>query len=143
MIFSFFRSDKPVYTTALLGPISPCQPTQAMARSVFSYLWNPHPTFSWSSRFLQMPLPMVGATRWGIHRFQVWIHSDRKLHINTLELKVVILALHHWVSGLFIYYQLVIATDNTTFAAYINKQGGTHFHTLWKFPMVGICTTNL
>ena len=28
--FSFFRSDKPVYSTALLRPITPCQPTQAM-----------------------------------------------------------------------------------------------------------------
>ena len=45
MTFSFFRSDKPVYTTVSLRPISPCQPTQAMARPVFSSLWNPHPTF--------------------------------------------------------------------------------------------------
>ena len=43
MTLSFFRSDKLVYTNALLRPISPCQPTQAMAGPVFSYLLNPHP----------------------------------------------------------------------------------------------------
>ena len=45
MTFSFFRSDKLVYTNSWLRPISPCQPTQAMAGPVFSYLLNPHPTF--------------------------------------------------------------------------------------------------
>ena len=45
MTFSFFRSDKLVYTNARLKPISPCQPTQAMAGPVFSYILNPHPTF--------------------------------------------------------------------------------------------------
>ena len=45
MTFSFFRSDKLVYTNARLRPISPCLPTQAMAGPVFSYLLNPHPTF--------------------------------------------------------------------------------------------------
>ena len=43
--FSFFRSDKPVYTTASFRPISPCQPTQALAGHVFSHLWNPFPAF--------------------------------------------------------------------------------------------------
>ena len=36
------------------------------------------------------------------------------------------LALHLWVSVL----SVMIATDNTTVVAYINKQGGTHSHTL-------------
>ena len=56
----------------------------------------------------------------------VWIHSERRLHISNLELKVVMLALHHWVSVL----SVMISTDNTTVVAYINKQGGTHSHTL-------------
>ena len=38
---------------------------------------------------------------------------DRKLHINSLKLKVVILALHHWVTVL-CGHQVMIATDNTT-----------------------------
>ena len=38
---------------------------------------------------------------WGAYMqdFQVsgtWIHSDHRLHINCLELKVLILSLHHW-----------------------------------------------
>ena len=27
------------------GPTSPCQPTQALAESIFSHFWNPYPTF--------------------------------------------------------------------------------------------------
>ena len=45
MTFSFFRSDKLVYTTASFRPVSPGQPTHAMAGPVFSHLWNPYPTF--------------------------------------------------------------------------------------------------
>ena len=41
MTFLFFRSDKPVYTTTSFRHINPCQPTQAIARPVLSYLWNP------------------------------------------------------------------------------------------------------
>ena len=59
----------------------------------------------------------------------IWTSPDHKLHINTLELKVVILALHHWVSVLRD-HQVMIATDNATVVAYINKQGRTHSHTL-------------
>ena len=57
--------------------------------------------------------------------------SERKLYINVLELKAVTLALHHWVSVLQ-GHQVMIATDNTTVVAYINKQGGTHSHTLLR-----------
>ena len=46
MTFSFFRSDKLVYTNAWPRPISPCQPTQALAGPVFSYLGNPHHEFT-------------------------------------------------------------------------------------------------
>ena len=53
-----------------------------------------------------------------------WTHLVRQLHINCLELKVV-LALRHWVSVLW-GHQVLIATDNTTVVSYINKQGGTH-----------------
>ena len=56
-------------------------------------------------------------------------HSDCKLHINTLELKAVILALHHWVS-IIPGHQVMIGTNNTSVVAYTNKQGGTHSHTL-------------
>ena len=61
---------------------------------------------------------------WGI-----WTCSDRKLHINSLKLKAVILAFQHWVSIL-PGHQVMIATDNTTVVSYINKQGGTNSHNL-------------
>ena len=102
-------------------PINPCQPTQALARPIFSYLGNP--------RSLQMPLHRAGVPIWGIptHISGTWIHSDCSLHISCLELKVVILARHHWVTVLRCQQ---IATDNTTLLSYINKQGGTHSHIL-------------
>ena len=34
-----------VYTTTLIIPTSPCQPTQTLAGSIFSHFWNPYPTF--------------------------------------------------------------------------------------------------
>ena len=60
-----------------------------------------------------------------------WNHSDHKLHINSLELKVVILGLYHWVIVLQ-GHQVMIATDNTTVVSYINKQGGSHSNTLLR-----------
>ena len=51
--------------------------------------------------------------------------TDHKLHIDCLELKVVISDLHHWVSVLQ-GHQVMIATDKTIVVSYINKQGGTH-----------------
>ena len=56
-------------------------------------------------------------------------HSDRKIHINSLKLKAVILALHHWLNVLQ-GHQVMIASNNTTVVSYINKQRGTHSHTL-------------
>ena len=53
----------------------------------------------------------------------VWSLPESRLHINLLELKAVLLALKEFqnlVSGKIV----LIATDNTTVVAYINKQGG-------------------
>ena len=44
--FSFVRSDRPVYATASIRPIGPCQPTSAMAGPTFSYLRKPDPPIS-------------------------------------------------------------------------------------------------
>ena len=43
----------------------------------------------------------------------IWTCSERRIHVNVLELKAVVLALHHWVSVLQ-GHQVMIATDNTT-----------------------------
>ena len=87
---SFFRSNKPVYTTGQtsLRPISLCQPTQAMARPVLSYLSNAHPTFPGRvNDFHGCLYPGLGNQDGGFPDSGFWTHSDRKLHINTLELK--------------------------------------------------------
>ena len=73
---------------------------------------------------------------WGDHMWDsqiagVWTLSEHELHINVLELRAVILALHHWATVLQGRHVL-IATDNTTVVAYINKQGGTHSHPLLR-----------
>ena len=76
---------------------------------------------------------------WGAHMGDsqisgTWTRTDRKLHINCLELKAVICALQHWapvVQG----HQVMIATDNSTVVSYINKQGGTHSPTLLRLTV--------
>ena len=53
----------------------------------------------------------------------VWSVPESHLHINFLELKAVLLALRrfqHLVQG----KAVLVATDNTTVVAYINKEGG-------------------
>ena len=63
-----------------------------------------------------------------------WTRTDRKLHINCLELKAVVSALQHWAPVLQ-GYQVMIATDNSTVVSYINKQGGTHSPTLLRLTV--------
>ena len=72
----------------------------------------------------------LGAHMGNSHIAGVWTRSECKLHNNVLELKAVILALQHWVAVLQGHH-IMIATDYTTFVAYINKQGGTHSHALF------------
>ena len=65
MTFSFFRSDKLVYTTVSLRLIISFQPTQAMAGPVFSYLWNPYPTFPGGVQdFYSLLNPALGRPYW-------------------------------------------------------------------------------
>ena len=84
MTFSFFRSDKLVYPNAWLRPISPCQPTQAMAGPIFSYLWNPHLNFPGRvHEFYGCLLQELGSPDVGFPDFGFWTRSDHKL-INTV-----------------------------------------------------------
>ena len=76
---------------------------------------------------------------WGAHMgdsqiLGIWTHTDRKLHINCLELKAVVCALQHWAPVLQ-GHQVMIATDNSTVVSYINKQGGTHSPTLLRLTV--------
>ena len=52
-----------------------------------------------------------------------WSLAESKLHINHLELKAVVLALKEF-QDLCCNNIVLVATDNTTVVAYINKEGG-------------------
>ena len=78
----------------------------------------------------------VSTQGWGAHMGDsqiagVWTRAECGLHINVLELKAVIFALHHW-AAILQGHHVLITTDNTTVVAYINKQGGTHSHRLLR-----------
>ena len=54
-----------------------------------------------------------------------WSPQEKGLHINVLELKAFFLALRHFKDQCQD-QTVLVATDNSTVIAYINKQGGTH-----------------
>ena len=67
---------------------------------------------------------------WGAHLDQsstkgLWSDQEKRLHINVLELKAVSLALRSFKEQCQ-NQTVLVATDNSTVVAYINKQGGTH-----------------
>ena len=67
---------------------------------------------------------------WGAHLNQnstkgLWSDREKRLHINVLELKAVSLALRNFKDQCQ-NQTVLVATDNSTVVAYINKQGGTH-----------------
>ena len=72
----------------------------------------------------------ASSKRWGAHLEQtstkgLWSDREKRLHINVLDLKAVSLALRSFKDQ----YQnqtVLVATDNSTVVAFINKQGGTH-----------------
>ena len=96
---------------------------------IVSQLRNPYPAFPGGFYdFYGRIYPRLGRPHGG---FGVSTCSEHKLQINVLEFKTVILALQHWVSVLHGHH-VMIATDNSTVVAYINKQGGTHSHALLR-----------
>ena len=67
---------------------------------------------------------------WGAHLEQtstkgLWSDREKRLHINVLELKAVSLVLRSFKDQCQ-NQTVLVATDNSTLVAYINKQGGTH-----------------
>ena len=67
---------------------------------------------------------------WGAHLEQastkgLWSDREKRLHINVLELKAVSLALQRFKDQCQ-NQTVLVATNNSTVVAYINKQGGTH-----------------
>ena len=130
--FHSYKPDKPVYNTVSIIPFSPCHPTQAMAVPIVSYVRNPYLIFPGGVH----DFTDASTQCWSIHMGDsqiagVWTRSKRRLHINVLEFKAVILAFQHFVAVLQCHHVL-IAMDNTTVVAYINKQGGSHCHALLR-----------
>ena len=84
---------------------------------------------------------------WGAHLGDftasgTWSVPESKLHINFLELKAVLLALKRFqqlVQGKVV----LIATDNTTVVAYINKEGGMRSGSLCALLWRLLCWCNL
>jgi len=71
---------------------------------------------------------------WGAHvegvEFQgLWSRTERLLHINVLEMRAITLALKRL--KLQTGDSVLVATDNSSVVAYINKQGGTRSRSLW------------
>ena len=84
---------------------------------------------------------------WGAHLGDftangTWSVPESQLHINFLELKAVLLALkrfQHLVQGKVV----LVATDNTTVVAYINKEGGMRSGSLCALLWRLLCWCNL
>ena len=78
---------------------------------------------------MQSFIPKDGSNEgWGAHLEQakgLWSVREKRLHINVLELKAVSLALQNFTDQCQ-NQTVLVATDNSTVIAYINKQGGTH-----------------
>ena len=124
---SFIRSDKPVFRG-----VQTLLPYSGSGRIYRFSDRNPYLTFLGRvHHFLRRLDPGRGRPHGDSHIAGVWTRSEHELHINVLELRAVILALHHWATVLQGRHVL-IATDNTTVVAYINKQGGTHSNLLLR-----------
>ena len=94
-----------------------------------------------------MPFKSLQKEGWGAHLGDfttsgTWSVPESHLHINFLELKAVLLALkrfQHLVQGKVV----LVATDNTTVVAYINKEGGMRSGSLCALLWRLLCWCNL
>ena len=127
---SFFRSDKPVYSTASIRQVGPCQPTSAMAGPIFSYFGSPNLAFPGRPYdFYGRLYAGVGCPYGGFPNF--WdldplgppapFELFRAQGGNRCPTSLAFSAPAH---------QVLIPTDNTTGVFYINKQGGNPFPSL-------------
>ena len=127
---SFIRSDKPVFSTLAFRPCSPCYPTQAVAEPIVSHIRNPYLTFPGGVHHFHRCLhPGLGRSHGGFSdcgcmdpfrtRAPHQCTGAQGGNISPQSLGYSITGSH-----------VLIATDNTTVVAYINKQGGNHSHLL-------------
>ena len=70
--------------------------------------------------------------------------TEKRLHINLLELKAVLLSLKHFRDQCS-RQEVMVASDNTSVVAYINKQGGTRLSEMYAllWQLMAWCTKNL
>ena len=61
----------------------------------------------------------------------LWSNGEKRLHINFLELNAIFLALKQF-KDQSQNQTMLVATENATVVAYINKQGGTHSAEMWR-----------
>ncbi|KAK7099322.1 hypothetical protein V1264_018910 [Littorina saxatilis] len=114
--------------------------------SVQIHSWIRHTTNQWLQAGLFLGVPIVlpppevdmftDASRvgWGAHLAQLtasgtWPESQARSHINVLELEAVFLGLRSFFPAV-VGKHVRLHTDNTTVAAYVNKQGGSRSQTL-------------
>ena len=64
----------------------------------------------------------------------VWSKEEALDHINTLELKAVLLALQN-LESLVVGHSILIRSDNMTVVSFINHQGGTHSLSLCRLAL--------
>ena len=119
---SFSRSDKPVYTTVSIRPISHCQPTQTLAGPVFSH----------SAIHGRLYAPL-GCPYGGLPDFRYLDPFRPQTPYQRFGTQSLIFGLPS------LGHSAMKAMDNTTVVSYIHKQGGneqgeTHSFTL--FPPV-------
>jgi len=70
-----------------------------------------------------------GAHVEGVELQGLWSAQERLLHINVLEMRAIRLALCRL--PLSAEHSVLVATDNSSVVAYINKEGGTRSRSLW------------
>ena len=122
-LFSFFRPDRSVYTTASVRPLGPCQLTSAMAGPIFSYLWNPYPSVSGGIYDFHGRLQSgLGRPHGGFPNFGYMGPSGPRAPYQLLGTQGGRAALHHWAPVLQ-GHPVMIATDHSTVVSYIKKQG--------------------
>ena len=96
------------------------------ARFPYQFLrnWNTKLGKIFPRSTLLLPLPRLHLLAMPLLK-SLWSDREKRLHINVLELKAVSLALRSFKDQCQ-YQTVLVATDNSTVVAYINKQGGTH-----------------
>ena len=77
------------------------------------------------SNSLQTPQRRLGPSLRSSSTQGLWSDRKKRLHMNVLELKAVSLALRRFKDQCQ-NLTVLVATDNSTVVAYLNKQGGTH-----------------